>query len=228
MKFDLEKNKLLVLLVLADLAFVLLHILYVYTPLLPDGAYSLSRDRGFAEFFQYTKELWIAVMLLLLGLRQRQLLYYVFSALFVYFLFDDSLEFHESLGEIIANLFHVQPAFGLRAVDFGELLVSALFGLLFFVSLALVIYTSSPTMRRLAVYLIALIMVVVFFGVLVDMVEIMIPFPAVSRVLTIIEEAGEMMAMSVLTWFVFRINLNERGDPLAWLPEKLRPDIRRK
>lgn len=56
MKFDLEKDKLLFLLIFTDLAFVVLHILYVYTNLLSSSLYSLSRDRGFAEFFQYTKE----------------------------------------------------------------------------------------------------------------------------------------------------------------------------
>jgi hypothetical protein len=222
MKFDLENNKLLVLLVVTDLVFVLLHSLYRYTPLLPDSLYSLSRDRGYAEFFQYTKELWIAVLLLLLGVRQRQLLYFVFSALFIYFLIDDAMEFHERVGETLATFLNLGPAFGLRAVDFGELLVSGLFGLLFLLAIGIAFYLSEANMRRLALYLVGLIFLMAFFGILLDMVEIIIPIQAVSRVLTILEEAGEMLVMSVIVWFVYRINLNDDQDPLAWLPLQLR------
>jgi hypothetical protein len=124
MKLDLEKYKLLGLLIIADLSFIILHIFHVYTGWLPDSLYSLSRDRGYAEFFQYTKELWIAVLFLALAIQQRKPVYLIFSFLFLYFLIDDSFEFHEQTGALLADTLHLEPLFGLRSVDMGELAVS--------------------------------------------------------------------------------------------------------
>jgi hypothetical protein len=216
-KFDLEKEKLLVLLILTDLVFVILHILSVNTNLLSSSLYSLSRDRGYAEFFQYTKELWIVFLFLLLGIKQRRRLYFIFSFLFLYFMIDDSFEFHERFGGFLASFLRLQPALSLRAVDFGELLVSAMFGLLIVISIALFYILSDPTMRRVALYLIGMIVILAGFGVLLDMVEIIVTHPGISRVLVLIEEAGEMLVMSVITWFAFRLNFNNDQIPLSLL-----------
>ena len=122
---------------LADLAFIILHIFHVFTGLLPSSLYSLSRDGGYSEFFQYTKELWIAVLFLALAIRQRKPLYLIFSFLFIYFLVDDSFEFHEQVGALLADTLHFQPVLGLRTVDMGELAVSVFFGGLFFAALGI-------------------------------------------------------------------------------------------
>lgn len=136
MKFNLEKGKqLLFLLVLTDLFFIFLHILHVFTNLLPSNFYSIAQDRGYAEFFQYTKELWILILFLLLGIKQRKALYFIFSYLFLYLLIDDSFEFHENIGAFLADYLNFHPYYGLRAVDLGELAVSAVFGSLFFASM---------------------------------------------------------------------------------------------
>jgi hypothetical protein len=131
MKIDLEKDKLLFLLILTDLVFILLHIIHIFTALLPSSLYSLAMDRGYAEFFQYMKMLWILVLFLGLGIKRRRLIFVIYSVLFTYFLIDDSFEFHERAGALLAELFNFQPALGLRAVDFGELAVSAFFGIFF-------------------------------------------------------------------------------------------------
>jgi len=217
MKYGLEKYKLLILLVLADLVFVCLHVLYVNTDLLPTNLYSLSRDRGYAEFLQYTQESWLAALFLLLGFKQRQGLYFVFSFLFFYFLVDDSSEFHERFGEYLADFFAFQPALGLRAVDWGELLVSAMFGLLFLISIALLYIISDLSMRKISLYMIGMIFVMAVFGVLLDMVEILVTHPGVGRLLVTIEEGGEMLVLSIITWFVFSIPSEPGKHPLDWL-----------
>jgi hypothetical protein len=215
MKFDLEKHKLLILLLIADAAFLILHILYINTDFLTVSLYSLSRDRGYAEFFQYTKELWIAVLLLLVGIKRRRGLFFPFSLLFIYFLIDDSLEFHENFGKVLADFLSLQPGFGLRAVDFGELFVSGLFGLLFFISIALFYFLSDQPTRRIAQRLVVMIIVMAFFGLFLDMVAIVIPHRDATRVIVALEEWGEMLVMSVITWFVFNLSLNGRKAPGA-------------
>jgi hypothetical protein len=205
MKFDFEKYKLLILFILADLSFIILHILHVYTGLLPDSLYSLSRDRGYAEFFQYTKELWIAVLFLALAIRQRKPVYLIFSFLFLYFLIDDSFEFHEQTGSLLAETLHLEPLFGLRSVDMGELAVSIFFGGLFFTAIGITYALSAPGERKISTQVILLIVIMAIFGVLLDMLEIMTEHPGLSELLKILEEGGEMLVMSVITWFVYRL-----------------------
>jgi hypothetical protein len=205
MKLDLEKYKLLGLLIIADLSFIILHILHVYTGWLPDSLYSLSRDRGYAEFFQYTKELWIAVLFLALAIQQRKPVYLIFSFLFLYFLIDDSFEFHEQAGSLMAETLHLEPLFGLRSVDMGELAVSIIFGGLFFTAIGITYAMSTPVERRVSIQVILLIVVMAVFGVLLDMFEIITEHPGLSELLKILEEGGEMLVMSVITWFVYRL-----------------------
>ncbi|MBW6466103.1 MAG: hypothetical protein K0B06_06335 [Brevefilum sp.] len=220
MKLDLEKDKLLVLLLITDLAFIILHSLNLYTGLLNSSLYLLTRDRGYAEFFQYTKELWIAVLFLILGIKKKQAIYYVFSLLFLYLLIDDSFEVHENLGRFIAKMFNIQPWLGLRAVDFGELMVSAVFGLLFLTALILFFTLSDTLTRRVALYMALFLVVLAFFGVVMDMVAVIVDDLGTTKVLEMIEEGGEMLVMSVITWFVYRLRVDDDQLPLDWLPIK--------
>jgi hypothetical protein len=206
-KFSFEKDKLLFLLILADATFLLLHILYVSTTWLPTSYFSLSRDRGYAEFFQYTKELWIAALFLLLGVRQRKALYLVFSVIFFYLMLDDSLALHENLGARLAERLLFQPAYGLRAVDYGELLVYALFGGVFFFTILITFALSDPTARMVGRTVLFLLVLFSGFSVVLDMLEIMTKIPWVSEIFKILEESGEMVVMSLITWYVFRQDL---------------------
>jgi hypothetical protein len=198
--------------------FIVLHVLYTYTGVLESSLYSLLRDRGYAEFFQYTKELWVALLFVLLGIKHRRGLYGVFSLLFIYFLMDDYLEIHENLGRLLSELFRFQPVLGLRAIDLGELLVSAVFGLLFVLAIVLLYILSDRTARRIALHLIVLLALLAVFGVLMDMVEVMVDHDEVARVLVIVEDGGEMVVMSVITWFVMRLDLDTHRLAVSWLP----------
>jgi hypothetical protein len=208
MKFSLGKNRLLLLLILTDLAFLILHLLYTYTDLLPGNNFSLALDGGYAEFFQYIKEFWIVILFLLLGVRQRQLAYLIFAGIFLYFLIDDSFTLHEIYGAFLADSLAFQPLFGLRAIDFGELIVSAVFGALLFAALGISYYLSDPGTRKISRTVIAMVLVLALFGVLIDMVDIMLRQLGGSEITGTIEEFGEMLVMSVITWYVFGLDLN--------------------
>jgi hypothetical protein len=221
MKIILEKDKLLVLLLITDLIFILLHILNVYTGLLNSSYYLLYRDRGYAEFFQYTKELWIVVLFLFLAIKKKRGIFYVFSLLFTYLLVDDYFEVHERLGRLIAETLNFQGLMGLRAVDLGELLVSGLFGLLFLIALVLFFFLSDINTRRIALYMGIFFVLLAFFGVALDMVGVVVDQRAIVRLLVILEEGGEMLVMSLITWFVYRLNYQDDQLPLNWLPIKV-------
>lgn len=203
---DFQKDALLFLLLIADLAFVILHIFYRYTDTISSGLYSLSRDRGYAEFFQYTKELWIAVLLLAIAFRQRRLLYPVLAFVFLSFLVDDAFQYHESVGRLLAEVFNLPTPLGLEPKDLGELIVFAITGILLAAAVAIFYFLADPETRAATRPVIALIVVFAVFGVLVDLIHSIIPVISIARVVTIIEESGEMLVMSVITWMVYRLN----------------------
>jgi hypothetical protein len=201
-----ERYRFLIMLLITDAAFIILHLIYVYTPYLTRVVFSLTYPGSHSEFFQYIKELWIAVLFMILAVQYRKGMYAVLSLLFLYLLFDDSFEFHENFGAVVAEFFNFQPAVGLRGVDFGELAVSAVFGGLFLVAIAIAYLLSDGITRRVTRITLVLLAALVFFGVFLDMVEVINPDPAGSRVLRVVEEGGEMVVMSVITWFVFGLN----------------------
>jgi hypothetical protein len=221
MNHRFNNYKLLILLLLADLIFIILHLFYIYTRHLPDFYFSLSFPRGYSEFFQYTKYLWIMVLFLGLAFSQRRRIYLIFSFLFLYFLIDDAFEFHETNGALIADLFHFQPMFGLRAVDLGELAVTGFFGVLFLAAIGITYLLSDPTDRRVALEVIVLVILLAVFGVVFDMVEVVVENVGVSRVLRILEEGGEMIVASFILFFAYRLDFSHQPLFSYWPPKKL-------
>jgi hypothetical protein len=209
MKLELEKDKILFLLILTDLVFIFLHTLHIFTTLLPSSLYSLATDRGYGEFFQYTKELWILTLFLVLGIKQRELLYIIYSVLFFYFLIDDSFEFHERFGAFLAEMLNFQPMLGLREIDFGELITTAFFGTLFLIAIAITHYSADVSTKMISQSIIIMVIILTVFGVGMDMIEILVKHPVINPILVIMEEGGEMLIMSVITWFVFGLTIRE-------------------
>jgi hypothetical protein len=95
---ELEADKLLILLITTDLLFVAFHIFHVFHTsigLFYDVNFSLQQEQGFAEVFQYLKEYWATLLLVILAVRTKNLLYVSWALLFGYFLVDDSFGVHE-------------------------------------------------------------------------------------------------------------------------------------
>ena len=136
-----QSDYLLILLVAADLGFIALGIIYEcgFIDLIDacrafnfDDYYSLTRDRGYAELFQYLKEYWLVILFLFLAINQNIKTYLGWSFLFSYILVDDALEIHENLGLAISEKLNFIYAFNLRPRDYGELIFFAVVGAFFF------------------------------------------------------------------------------------------------
>jgi hypothetical protein len=197
----------LLLLVVADFVFIFLHFMLRMTPVLDNGLFSLARDGGYPELYQYIKELWIVVLLLSIYLRTRVGGYLAWSLLFGYLLFDDALQIHERLGGYLAAELQFSPFLILRAEDIGELAVSALAGGVLLTLIAW-FYGRGPTpLKRSTRHLLLLVLILVFFGVVVDMMP-----SAFTAMRGVVEDGGEMIAMSCIAWYVFLLNIR-RGNP---------------
>jgi hypothetical protein len=193
-------SPLLVLLLSIDCAFLLLHVLNGWSTS-PNALLSVGTDRGYAERFQYIKECSIALMLLAVAWRTRGVIYVAWALLFAYLLFDDALRLHERAGQRLVIYWDIVPVLGLDARNLGEHAVSLTVGSAFVATMAFCYFRSSNDARRVSRNLILLLAILVLFGILVDMVPYAIKTLAPLG-LMMIEDGGEMVAMSVIVNYV--------------------------
>ena len=210
-------SKLLGLLLLTDLGFIAIHILLLLTGRLNPTStsyaqlYSLERDRGFPEVFQYTKEFWCILLLGFTAIRQRSLSYLSWMLLFIYLLLDDSFHIHEQVGAYLSDTFRFIPMLGLRPVDFGELIVSGTAGLLLLGLISVAYRFGDRLFRKASRYLMILLLALATSGILFDMLHIVVP-ERMSRAFGVLEDGGEMLVMSVIVTSL--LVLSEQVQPI--------------
>lgn len=198
---------LLVLLLVADIVFICLHILWSGD----HWVWNVEADTGYAESFQYLKWGTAAALLLVLAWKRRAAIYAIWAALFLYLLIDDSQWVHERAGTWLVELLDLRAFeeiyhrhfeyFLLQAQDFGELLVALTLGTILVVTL----YAFWPGRRAagertVTKWLIAWVLLFAFFAVGMDMLHIMAweIYPPAIEPLTVIEDGGEMICASML------------------------------
>jgi len=202
--FSLPSIRFLGLLLGADCVFILASIGYQFTDVVSFDFYSVETDRGYAEIFQYIKEFWIVLLLVLYFVRNRQLIYLIWAVLFGYILIDDSFMIHEKLGTFFSEYFHFLPRWGLRPDDFGQFLVSCFFGLPLLLAMGLVYNQCISIHKPNVKTLFKLLLVYVLFGIGMDMMHSLANyFKVLQFVFPTLEDGGEMLVMSVITWYVY-------------------------
>jgi hypothetical protein len=93
---------------------------------------------------------------------------------------------------------------GLRGRDFGELLITVIAAGFLIITLAAGYLQSDDEHRLFARGILGLVLVLAFFGVLVDMIHEIFRDTIFFDPLGTLEDGGELVVMSVITWFVFR------------------------
>lgn len=204
------------LLICADVVFIILHVIYFQTELLESSLFSLSRDHGYSEFFQYTKFLWVVLLLTGVALTARTPGYLTWSALFGYFLADDSLQIHEQLGRVIARNLEIVPPLNLRLQDIGELIVAAVAGGVLFSLLILAFWRGSTQFRKVSLDLFIFLSMLIFFGIGIDLIHEAVGAQGIldELVFRILEEGGEMLVTSFIVWYIFLLHL--RDGNIGW------------
>ncbi|BBO23934.1 MAG: hypothetical protein L6Q31_10785 [Fimbriimonadaceae bacterium] len=193
---------LLIVLLCCDLAFVVLHFANVLSPQLRNPLFNIECDRGYAEAFQYAKYSLILVSLVLTAWKNRVWRYVSWVLVLGYFLADDSLKLHEQLGALLAEKLDFIPPLGLRLQDFGELAVSASAGSLLLIAGVFAYRGGSADFKKTSKDLTLLILLLVFFGVVVDMVHSAIDMGRpIGLILEFVEGGGEMLSVSLLAWY---------------------------
>jgi len=203
---DFKIPRYVLLTVLAiDFLFVLLHI-YTFTLPAVEGSLKdlrLDMDFGYAEIFQYIKFIGISIMLLLTLIKRKKIIYIVWCFFFLVLFLDDAFSFHESLGFKFARNLNLHPTWGLQAQDIGELAVSAILGFLFLFPIIYSQFFTDKNSQFINMNYILLFAVLIFFGVGIDMLHSLLEgFPAVGLI-TIVEDGGEMLAVSLIFWYTY-------------------------
>lgn len=126
---------------------------------------------------------------------------------FAFIFLDDALAVHERIGRLIANQGDYGTAFWLRAQDPGELTVSALAGVIFLALLVFFYFRGGEDARRISRDVALMLAAFVFFGVVVDVLHIAI------KALTVVEEGGEMVTLSLITAYVAQLTREKKSGP---------------
>jgi hypothetical protein len=207
LRLEKKSNRFLLLLLLADSIFILLHIGYS-AGLITSPLFSIAEDLGYAEVYQYIKEYWIVLLLLILAIGRGRMIYLFWSLLFAYLLFDDSLQIHERLGLYLADALQLPPMWQLRAQDLGELAVAMVFGAFLFGLIGIAYRYGDRIAKQTSKHLFLLVVLVAFFGVLVDMLHSATRWA--EPLWLLLEDGGEMVGMSVIAWYVFQLGVDPR------------------
>lgn len=202
---------LLLLLIAADVAFILLHVLYVETDLLRGRPFSLEADNGVPEAFQYVKQFWVALCMLTLFRRTGQAVYAGWTIVFAFLLLDDAFQFHEQVGNWLGRQYSLPVAFGLRPDDVGELLFASVVGGATVLLIGFGFWHGDADARIVSRDTALLVVMLAGLGVGVDILHVITYFkaPLLAQFLLIVEDGGEMLVVSVIAAYVFNVLIHE-------------------
>jgi hypothetical protein len=203
---------LLLLLLAADLAFIVLHVLYVETSLLRGRPFSLEADNGLPEAFQYVKQFWVALCMAAMFRRARQVVYIGWMVVFTFLLLDDAFQIHEHIGQWLGAQYSLPVAFGLRPDDIGELLFASLIGGITTVLIGVGFWRGDADARIVSRDMVIMVIVLAGLGVGVDILHVITYFkaPLLAQFLLILEDGGEMLVVSCMVAYMVNV-LNHRG-----------------
>lgn len=167
-----------------------------------DPMASLGLDGGYAEVVQYLKTLWVGLCAGWLTWRTREPVFAALAALFAGLLVDDAGRLHEVWGARLADALALPSVAGLRPVDLGETLFLALWvGPVFLFGVA-AYRRSAPPARATARWALGALAVLAAFGVGADALHqsatALVDVDGLDGALTLLEEGGELVTMSVL------------------------------
>lgn len=170
--------------------------------LLHDIRFAVTTERGYGEWVQYVKA--GAVALLLITARRNSPVGFVWAGLFAFIMLDDAFAVHESFGRFAAPVLGLPAIGSLRPEQVGELLFYVVIGLVFITALAALLRGNDPAGRSLSVAVALPFTLLVFFGVVMDMLHSLARDSPYRYATGVIEDGGEMVAMSLLVALVYR------------------------
>lgn len=205
----------LLLLICGDLVYMAIHVGFLTVPGMRGAHYSLETDGGLAEFYQYMKQLWVALCLIAAYLRRRHLVLLAWAGFFGFLLFDDALQLHEHAGVWLGRHFGLPSVAGLRPEDVGELIVAGAVGASLLLVLAIAWWRDRASTWQLSRELLVLTAALGACGVVLDSVHVIAYFkaPMFSDALAFMEDGGELLVVSTITAYVLDLAVRGTAPP---------------
>lgn len=190
-----------------DIALMLIHGVVMVGWDAPD-ILRIDMDGSYGEAYQYAKYLWVLILFIVYARQTRNGAIAPWILLMLYFLIDDALLAHEQVG----FWYNSQSwAFGVGPISpqsSGELVFSALVGLAILVPMVIGYLRGDARTKWIYRVMIALVVVLLVFALVVDAVHgIFLDIKLIDRALGFIEDMGEMLALSAIVVFAFRLNV---------------------
>lgn len=205
----------LALLLATDLLFIIAHVIFMVmhlvvwdTPGLLDeiqSDFSIVKERGFAETFQYIKAFWLVLMFVWLAVKGREPGFLAWALGFLYLGVDDLMEIHEEFGNSLALRYGFPEILGQRPRDVGEVTVLAIAGLILLALVGIAYLMGSERFRQASRSLLGLVAVFAVFGMGFDALHIVFLHRSPGALFGLIEDGGELIVLSLIVWFVWRL-----------------------
>ena len=202
----------------ADLCFILLHTINSLTPVWNNPLLNIEKDAGYSEIYQYLKYFWASLLFFVIAVKTRTLAPTAWAFVFLFLLADDALGIHEKVGGVIARHLDFIPPWGLRLQDIGEVIYALCAALLLSIPLGLAYLQGDRRFRRSSHHLLQLVVLLACFGVLVDLLHMLVQTGwRLQFVLAVMEDGGEMVAVSALLIYTATLCLR-KGEPPHYSP----------
>lgn len=203
-------RKLLLILVVIDVAFILVNLVAAIArdvdlisavpPML-----KISEDRALPEGFNYLKWMVICAALLLMGLRTRWLAPALWATVFFLILIDDSFQLHEHFGSRLATLLELADYSLLSGTAMGEIAAFGAMGMLAVALVGALFRQRDPETQLLSQRYLVIILALGIFGVGFDLMHAAVRnltfaphvVSLLSQIFTVIEDGGEMLVASL-------------------------------
>ena len=211
-------NKVILFLLIIDLIFISIDLILKYLsytdPNISVYDYEelrITTDLSYAEFFQYFKYLVICGITSYLIIIKKNHYYASWLLVFLILFLDDALQLHENLAVFFISAFNLKPTLGLRQQDIGELAYSAFIGSILLITLAVAYIKGRKKFKKTSIDIVLLFGLFLFFGIVIDMVHSFVDYSRSLRyIVGIIEDGGEMIVLSLLTWYFAHINFRKK------------------
>jgi hypothetical protein len=177
---------------------------------LPLGAgWRIGRDWSYAETLGYVKLGIIVAALALVRAKRERPIYPALALIFAVTLLDDALRLHEQLGDDVAN------ALALRQSTLGELIVWTIYGVCLSPVLRIAFVRSPQQERSNGLLLLGGFGVLAVFAVVADVAHVvvlhMFRSGTVDAVLTVIEDGGEQITLSLISGLALLVHRELRS-----------------
>lgn len=206
MKSVFKKYWLPITLLATDFTLIVLHFVNFWMPIGRYNAFYMESNNSYAEYFQNFKWVAMIVLSIMIARRKQEKKYYSWTILFMFLSLEDLFRIHQVITSFISQT--ILGGITTRQWKILEIVVASIVGLAVILPLIINYRKAGATFRRQSKVLFGLLMVLVFFGIVIDQAHrLYYVWDNWKRdfIVGIIEDGGEMLTASCILIFLFLV-----------------------